>query len=208
MPETERRVISPEAYEGIVRPAPPVTAEELFEYQLSVLVDKGLARREDGDPFRDKLPTDGKLFIFVPRQPKMLNLAELMARVELKGKTGVSYVDIERLKDLIEVPKEAHLLLDVEDGFARCNTKPSISRDTIQREDRPPYTTFRGIVHAIVFPWVLSHHFMDLVGSRYDEAAVPVLNLYDGQPALGCSREDGAYPGWGAPSCRGVLLGS
>ena len=48
----------------------------------------------------------------------------------------------------------ASLLTDVEDGSARLNVKPMVSRECILREGRHPYNVWRGIVHAAVMPWI------------------------------------------------------
>lgn len=205
--QIEKRVVTAAQYEGLVRPSPPVSAEELFEHQLERLVDKKLIKRKDADPLRAKLPTDGKLFLLMPPEPETLDLSDLMAKVELNGKTGVNYLNVKHLKNLIKVPKGAHLLVNIEDGHERRNTASMVSREKIKKEGRQPYTTFRGIVHAIVFPYVLSRHYLDLVGSQYGSAVVPRLCLNGDHPGLDYGGFGGDYAStrWGAPSCGSVI---
>jgi hypothetical protein len=200
-----RRIITSEEYSALTQPVPPPSPKDLFDYQVETLVKKGLASYSDADGLCKNLPSG--LFLFVPPTPPTLDLAHLMSLVELDGKRGVNYLNAEYLKNLIETPKCAYLLTGVEDGRARLNTKPSVSRQNIRNEKRTEYTTFRGIIHCILFPSVLKHHYMDLSGSRYRSAHVPSLCLYDGKPALNGRWDDGANPEWGAPSASEVVLG-
>jgi hypothetical protein len=184
----------------------PQTANQKFDFQIEGLVDRKYATYGDADPFRNRLPKKG-LFLFVPPRPKELDLNGLMSNVELNGRTGVNYLlDASYLKPAVEVPGTAHLLLDVEDGRARLNVKPKVSRQKIAAEKRHPYDVWRGIIHAILFPMVLSHHYMDLVGTRYDEAYVPFLYVRGDKPALRSAWEGDADPKWGAPSAGSVIL--
>lgn len=199
------KVMTPEQYEGLVRPASALSADELLEFQVAKLVECQLCVRANADPFRSRLPQDGRLFLFVPPAPNVLPLAELMVRVELDGKTGVNYLDVAYLTDVPEVPRGAHLLTAVEDGWDRRNVKPNVSRANIAREGRVAYTTFRGIIHAILFPWMLRRNYMDLVGSRCYSDYVPFLYLVDDKPTLGNYGDDDASPSWGAPSAGSVI---
>jgi len=208
MPQTEKQkiTISVEQYQGLVAPPPVLPSSgELFDFQVEGLVDRKLATYGDADPFRNRIPEKG-FFLFVPPRPKILDLSQLMSHVELNGKTGVNYLDVSYIKPIVEVPSTAHLLVDVEDGRARLNTKPMISRDNIAKENRYPYDVFRGIIHAILFPMVLSHHYMDHVGSRYNEGFVPFLYVNDDKPALNGYGGDYAYPKYGAPSAGSVIV--
>ncbi len=98
------------------------------------------------------------------------------------------------------------LLTDVEDGRARLNVKPSVSREQIRLEGRHAYTTWRGIIHGALFPEVLKHHNLDLVASRYESDRVPCLYLCGRGPELYYYWHDLAIPEWGAPSAGSVLV--
>ncbi|HEY4520227.1 MAG TPA: DUF5701 family protein, partial [Candidatus Paceibacterota bacterium] len=183
MPTTQPISVSADQYRALQRPLIELpTPAQLFDFQVETLVGKGLATYEHADPFRKDLPSG--LFLLVPPQPAKLDLTELMAKVELVGKTGVNTLDAGHLTDIIETPAGPYLMIDVEDGAGRLNTKPSISRQNIKKEGRSPYTAWRGIIHTTVFPQVLSHHYLELVGSRYGKGRVPCLYLNGGHPKL------------------------
>ena len=184
-------------------PVEPRTPAALFDYMVERLVSVKLATYEHADPFRKRIPSNRR-FLFVPPEPTTLDLAHLMSLVELNGKTGQNYLNAAQLVNLIEVPESPCLLLDTEDGRARVNVKPSVSREQIASEGRIPYTTFRGIIHAFLLP-VLAHHNLDLIGSRYYAKYVPFLCLHGDEPALSNFWGDSAHPRWGAPSCGSVL---
>ncbi len=200
---TELRITT-EQYRALQSPVTLPTREQLFGFEVETLVAKGLAKYEQADPFRNRLPIG--LFLLVPPKPKEFDLTHLVSLIEVDGKNGRNFLDAQQLTDEIEVPSGSYLMLDIEDGKARLNTKPSVSKANIAAENRSPYTTWRGIVHAIVFPEVFQSHNMDLCGSRYESKFVPNLCLYDGKPWLVASWDYSAYPEWGAPSCGSVLV--
>jgi hypothetical protein len=208
MPQTanQKIVVTAEQYQGLIAPPPVLpTPGELFDYQVEGLVDRKLATYGDADPFINRLPEKG-FFLFVPPRPRILDLSGLMSNVELNGCTGVNYLDVAYLTPAVEIPGTAHLLVDVEDGRARLNTKPMVSRQNIADEHRTPYDVWRGVVHAILFPVVLSRHYMDLVGTRCRESYVPYLYVRGDEPALGYYWEAHAYPIFGAPSAGSVIV--
>jgi hypothetical protein len=204
---TDRLVVSAVQYSALQTPVVLPTPQELFDFQVWTLKDKGLDLSEqDVDRLRSLVPSGAQLFVVIPRRPDPLDLNSLMALIEVGGKTGENYLDPQHLTDVTETPREAHLLLDVEDGRGRLNTKPSVSFENIQQESRVPYSTWYGLVHAITFPCVLQDHYLDLVGSRCESDDVPYLCLDGGRvPRLRCSLRDGAHPEWGAPSAGSVV---
>ncbi|MGH7928870.1 MAG: DUF5701 family protein [Candidatus Binatia bacterium] len=198
--------VSADQYRAAQNPILLLTSSEWFEYGIEALHNKGINfPKADIDLLYKEVPQGHKLVLPVPPLPDELDLEGLMAKVEVDGKTGKNYLDRQHLSDVVQAPKTAHLLLDVEDGRNRLNTKPSVSLDNIQREGRIPYTTWRGIVHAIVFPHVFQSHNMDLVGSRYGSGFVPYLYLLGGFPELFSFWDAYATPRWGAPSAGSVV---
>ncbi len=192
-------------YSARVQPVDVCTQEEFYDYQVEKLVSLKLARYEDADGLRKKLPNSG-LFIFVPPPPKQIDLAAMMSKVVLDGRTGVNYLDPQYHEDLVPNPSKPSILADVEDGRGRLNVKPVDSRDNIKREGRQPFTTWHGLIHVILFPEVLKHHYIDLVGSRFYAKLSPHLCLLDDKPALDFSWFVSAYPVWGAASCGSVIV--
>jgi len=198
--------ISADQYRALQPPPLTVlpTPEQLFDFVVETLVGKKLAEYAHADPFRKKLPQG--LFLLVPPQPKTLDLSYLMSLIEVDEVTGVNHLDAQHLKDEIEIPAGPYLMADIEDGKARLNTKPSVSRENIKAEGRSPYTTWRGIIHAVVFPAVFKDHNMDLCGSRYESGIVPYLCVDVETPKLYAIWLDDALPEWGAPSCGSVIV--
>lgn len=205
--ESDRLVFIPAQYEEIYGPpAPRLTPTEFFGWQRDRLVDEKLAKPADFDKFRNRIPQDYR-FLLTPTQPgpvSELNWNELMARTELDGKKGRNHLDPKYLKDEIKVPVVPTMLVGLEDGRLRLNTKPTDSRKNIKREGGIAYTTWRGYIHVLLFPHVLRHHYMDIVGSRGVSKHVPRFFLLDGRPALYAYWEDSASLKWGAPSCGSV----
>lgn len=183
---------------------PLPSSVELFDFVVETLVTKGLAKYEHADHFRNRLPAG--LFLLVPPKPKEFDLAHLMSLIEVAGKKGRNFLDTKHLTDEVEVHNGPYLMVDIDDGKARLNIKPSISRSKIKAENRLPYTTWRGIVHAVVFPEVFQSHNMDLVGSRYESKVAPDLYLSGGGPELDAGWDGSASPRWGAPSCGSVIV--
>jgi hypothetical protein len=204
---TEKRLITPEQYAARLAPALSPTTEELFEHQRGILAENKFAPADLFDGFVKRIPSSG-LFLLVPPPPASitkLDWDDLMARVEWNGETGQSYLNPKRLADLTPPLARPAVLLDVEDGRARLNARPTESREAIAYEGRQSYTLWQGYIHALLFPVVLAHHNMDFVGSRYCEDGVPDLFLSDGEPTLDGNWEDGVHPKWGAPSCGSVI---
>lgn len=175
---TQKPRITAEQYRALQAPVTLPTCKQLFDFMVETLVTKGLAKYDHADPFRNRLPAG--LFLLVPPKPKEFDLNHLVSLIEVDNKKGRNYLNVGDLADDIKVPDGPYLMVDIEDGKARLNTKPSVSKASILVAGRSPYTTWRGIVHAVVFPEVFQSHNMDLVGSRYESKGVPGLYLSDG----------------------------
>lgn len=202
---TQKRLTA-DQYAAITQPVPPPSSLEIFEISRAILADKRLAPIDMFDRFADKLPAHG-LFLLEPPQPAAVNEMdwnELMARIQLNGKTGRNYLTTSALRDLDPIVSKPRLLLDVEDGRARLNTKPSVSEANIAA-GRFGYRLWTGYIHTVVFSEVLNHHYMDLVRSRCDSDDVPDLYLVEGQPELSACWFDNTYTWWGAPSFGSVV---
>lgn len=200
--------ITPVTYDQYVALQTPVvlpTPEELFEFQVDGLRRRDLMSDADVDRLHTLVPSEPQLFLVVPERPEQLDLDGLMHLVEVNGQISRNCFDVKHLADLVETPRKAHLLLNVSDGHDRRNTRPSVSREKIAAEGRLPYTTFQGIVHAMLFPGVFTRNNLDLVGSCYGSGRVPSLCLDDGVPELRHNWHVNALPGWGAPSAGSAI---
>lgn len=199
MPATQQTRITSEQYHVLQSPVVLPSPRALFDQIIETLVLKGLAKYNLADPFRNNIPHG--LFNLIPPRPAELELNRLVNLIEVDGKKGQNYLDPTFLTDTVAVPEGPYLLLDIEDGRKRLNTKPSVAEVNIFAEGRSPFITWEGIVHAIVFPEVFARNNMDLCGSRYGARDVPCLYLFDDEPWLSASWRGYAHPRWGAPSC-------
>lgn len=203
---TDRPTVSVQQYTALQALVILPTPEELFDFQVWTIKDKGLdLPDEDVDRLHTLIPSEPQLFVVIPRRPDTLDLKGLMTLMEVDYKQGKNYLDLQHLTNAVETPATAHLLLNVEDGRGRLNTKPSVSSDNIHREGRLVYPTWYGLVHGIVFPYVLRDHYLDLCGSRCRSGNVPRLDLDVGIPKLYSRWCDDADPGWGAPSAGSAV---
>ncbi len=202
----DRPVVSSAQYHALQAPVVLPTPQELFDFEVLTLKDKGFdLAPQDVDRLRALVPKQPQFFLLLPPKPDQLDLPGLMALVEVDGKTGKNYLDPQYLADLTEEPAGAYLLLDIEDSRKRLNIRPRDSRENIRSEGRLAYTVWRGLLHAIVFPCTLQDHNLDLVGSRYRSKNVPYLSLYDEVPKLYSYLAANANPKWGAPSAGSVV---
>lgn len=192
--------VSPEQYRALQRSLVKLpTAEELFDFQLkrlSVLTELGISLG-NAESFRKNLPLG--LFLLVPPQPKDLDWYKLLAYVRYEGISGHNYLHSASVEDRVEVPEGPYLMKNIEDGYGRCNIKPSQNIANILSEGSSPYTAYEGVIHGIVFPYVLSTHNMDLLGSEYGKGIHPYLRL--GNAPMLFARCNTSHPNSGAPSC-------
>lgn len=203
-------VVSFQEYLSLQSPVVSPSMRVQFDSQIEKFVGLKLATYNDADPFRAHLTDLSGSILFVPPQPRLDDqdkLNHVVSLIVLNDKAGRNYLNASALKDEIEIPSGAHLMVDVEDGFRRRNVRPSENRVAIQAENRSPYNTWRGIAHCIWMPEVLTRVYMDLVASRYESGHWPGLYLCGGQPELYLYWNDFADTEWGAPSCGRMIGG-
>lgn len=145
-------------------------------------------------------------FVIVP-QTSALTLATRMEKVVLDGKTGASHLADNRVTNLDTVPQKHYLAVDVEDGRAMRNTKPSVCLAKFKRDKRFGGTVNEGISLVTCEPEILRHHYIDLPGSRCGSGDVPYL--YEcGGPGLSAGWCNAAVPDYGSLSYgRRLALG-
>lgn len=172
-----------------------------FDGQVAKLVATGLWKKEIFSSLREIFPRGGDFLVVPPQQTR--NFRDVMKRVVLNGVLGWSYY--RRVRDIVEVPANtSYLLMDIEDGRERLNVRPSRSEAQIQEEGRSPYTGWEGVIHCLLFPEVLQHHALDLLGSRDSDGYLVGININGAEPTF-CEVGGvaaGASEGIGAPSCR------
>lgn len=189
----------------IIKRAGSVVHRRWFNQQAAILQIARLATEDELAPLiplldqiKETEETEGKFpFIIVPQNPK-LTLAWRMAKVALKGKTGVYYLSDSRMTNLDNIPKGHYLMVDVEDGRATINIKPSVYRRSKGR--RFGGTAVEGITMVTYKPEILRHHYLELVGSSYGEC-FPCLFINGDQPWFSAVYGDNASPSYGSLSC-------
>lgn len=183
---------------------------KLFDAQVAVL--SGLAPEAELTALFPLLERIGKVtegegripFVIVPQGPN-LTLSLRMKKVVLGGKTGASYLADNRVTNLNEIPKGHYLAVDVEDGRVMWNTEPSVALAEFKRQRRFGGTVAEGIAVVTLEPEILRHHYIDLMGSRFDGGDVPCLDEVGDRPGLRARWVDNANPCYGALSCGGRL---
>ena len=140
-------------------------------------------------------------FVIVVQTP-ILTLATRMEKVVLNGKIGTSYLTDNRVDNLGDIPQGHYLAIDVEDGRAMWNIKPSMCLAQFKQTKRFGGTVFEGISVVTYEPKILQHHYIDLPGSRYGSVEVPCLCEDGGRPLLYAFWLRRADPCFGSLSCR------
>lgn len=142
-------------------------------------------------------------FVIVAQTPE-LTFALRMGKVVLDGNTGVSHIPDSRVANLDTVPQGHYLAIDVEDGRAMRNMKPSACLAWFKWGKRFGGTVTEGISTVTYEPDILRHHLIDLPGSRCGSDNVPYL-VVSRRPGLDARWGDDARPLSGSLSC-GVRL--
>jgi len=177
------------------------TAEELFDFQVTVLRDREVLKSPDEllslRGFLPKAPF--RPFLIIP--DVRMSLDELMSRVVLGEKKGRNYLNETAVENAATVPKGHYLVLNIEDGRRMLKTSPDRAVEIFSQEGRSAYVCREGIFHVMYFPETLRNHYMDLSGSHYGVRYVPSLYLGGGQPLLYYFWSGFATPEWGSPSC-------
>lgn len=189
----------------------PAALKQLFDQQLVKAVE--LSGDEAGlkalFPLLEKIGKtqegEGRIPLVIIAQNRELTLAKRMAKVTLDGKTGTSYLADSLVANLDNIPPGHYLMVDVEDGRAMTNTKPSVCLARFKRANRFGCTTVEGVTVAFYDPKILRHHYFDLPGSRCDGGVFPCLGVYGGGPGLFAGGGDLADPGCGSLSCGSRL---
>ena len=214
-PSRRKQVVSYKQYEAIVSGQDTTFApEELFDFYVETLREKGIVKKPDEfTHLRKFIPMTG-LFILVPGT--RLSLNELMGCVDFNGKSGRCFFDEgetggyfsaqkkKSVTDVIETFSWHYLCCDVDDGRAMMHIYPHDAAAHFSRQNRSGYVNKEGIFHVMYFPDVLTHHCMDLPGSRYYKKCIPRLSIYGKRPLLYTSLLSGSFlkrPMAGSASC-------
>lgn len=200
--------VLPAQYHIYFEPATYLAPEVLFAFQVKRLRHMGFELLLDEINYLWQwIPHEpGKFFLVVPSQPPDIRIKENMPRMEVFGYSNVSSVNVKKLGNRMTAPiSNAHLLLDVEDGRARCGIDPRASAEQILREGRVAYNSWQAIVHCCVFPVVLQHHALDVVGSFDDWGSMISLQGVEGTIKITSRSKLAGRAGFGAPSAGKII---
>jgi len=147
---------------------------------------------------------EGRIPFVIVAQSPHITLSMRMEKVVLDGNTGASYLADNRVTNLYTIPEGHYLMVDVEDGRAMRNTKPSVALAHFKRGKRFGGTVSEGISMVTYEPEILRYHCTDLPGSRHDSDDVPFLGASD-EPELIVRWFVDADPYFGSLSCGSRL---
>jgi hypothetical protein len=185
--------------------------EKLFDTQIQTLKDRGCPAaiidmlREQRDDVLQKaseITIAKKHIAFLPVIPRaFLSIYTQMQMVRNGDKTGYTYLKPYEITDVVETPQDSYYIFDVEDGEAMLGKSPQNAEKAIKQQNWRGLTEVEVIALGIHTD-VLSRHYVDAVGSRYESDGVPNLWLSVGRPELDWDYLGGADGEWGAASCR------
>ena len=127
----------------------------------------------------------------------------LYAKVEMVRhgeKVGYTLLKPYQITDVVQLPADPYWIYSVEDGEVMRKKAPQDAEKLIQQARRRGLNASETLDLGIHTD-VLSRHYVDAVGSRYDSDWVPGLYLNDDTPKLDWGYLDNADDGWGAASC-------
>ncbi len=139
---------------------------------------------------------------FLPVIPRTyLSIYTQMLMVKHNGKTGYTLLKPTAITDIMDTPEDPYYIYDIEDGEAMLGMAPRQKAEKLINKQRRFGLTEVEVIALGVHTDVLSRHYMDAVGSRYDSDGIPYLFLEGGNPVLSRSHFDTNDHLFGAASC-------
>jgi hypothetical protein len=187
--------------------------EALFDSQIATLKDKGvpvqimrmLSNQRDDVLRNASEATIGEGNIaFLPVIPTTyLSFYTQMAMVVHDGKEGYNYLQPNLILDKVETPGEPYWIYDVEDGDAMRGKSSNEAEKLLEDTGRSPLTVVEVVSLAIHNTNVLTRHFIDATGSRYESAdkMSGVYLDYGYRPRLNWYYVGYSLGHWGSASC-------
>jgi hypothetical protein len=141
---------------------------------------------------------------FLPVIPRTyLSIYAQMPMVRNGDKVGYTYLRPYDITDVVETPQDPYYIFDVEDGEAMLGKAPQDAEKAIKKQGRRGLTEVE-VISLGIYTDVLTRHYVDAVGSRYESIRMPVLWLSDDRPKLDWDYLGHADGRWGAASCRSL----
>ena len=146
---------------------------------------------------------DRGIYLGIPVVPRpYMTIYGLMLMVRNGENVGYTYLDPNKLSDVVETPDKPYFMFNVEDGRDMLGKSPKKSEELIKKKERSCLVDNEGIalcIHADV----LSHHNVDCTGSRCKQGdEVPHVCLNDDRPKLSSDGIGYSHDEWGSASCR------
>ena len=184
--------------------------EKLFDSQIATLKNRGVPQQvleslQDQKSVvidkASKLTIGNGNIPFIPIvKPEYLGYYGLMSLVRNGQKDDYTDINLVKITNKVDTPNGLYYIYDVEDGEAMRGKSPEAAEKLLKEKGRSPLTAAEAIALA-THTDVLSRHFVDATGSRYDSGSVLYLWLIGGRPELYYRWADSAYSEWGSASC-------
>jgi len=116
-------------------------------------------------------------------------------------KLGIkNYLDLEEIKNLY--PQE-ETIYDIETGEEMLGKSPEQCEKEFKKQGRRGLNIYEGLAIIRKCPNILKKHYIDLVGSRYEQGdEVPNVYLLADEPRLSSDGIGNSDDEWGSASCR------
>ena len=195
-------------------------AASAFDRQVSTLLACGVAALAGlteqqlvdlAEPLRAHVPPDGGgdlPFVLVVGRA-LVHPAELVPRLQLRGKEGFTSLDADDIASVVPradvtVPDAPlWLLVDVDLGTATLDVPPAMALPRLTAAGRSPLTLEEGLAVVLQEPELLrTVGCFSVLGSRCGDRRVPALWVKrGGQPRLGWCWEGAPHTWLGSASC-------
>ena len=136
---------------------------------------------------------NSSLLIVVPKEEEDIN-------EQMKMIGGENYLDVDKISNVTDIPKEVYIAFDIENGKETQGKSPEDSEEIIQKQNRECFIPEENIALQAQTN-VLQDHNIDATGSRYGPSGrVPDLFLIVSRPKLYSYDIGHANGRWGSPS--------
>lgn len=190
----------------------PRDYEAIFDEQIKLLNERGtpqgvinaLSEKRGRIILRAsglKLLPERIPFLPVIPQSKM-SINSQMQLIRYEQALGYSLLDEKMIHNIGGLPNEPYYIFDIEDGRIFMDMSPHAASALIKASRREWLVAAEAIA-LCAHTDVLLHHFVDAIGSRYDNLRKNVHIVLEGKtPRMKCGFISDSNPDWGTASCR------
>lgn len=190
----------------------PGDYEAIFDEQIKLLNERGTPqgiinvlsskRRQviDAASGLNLLPERVPFLPIIPRGK--MPASSQMQLIRYEQALGYSLLDEKLIHTIGGLPKEPYYIFDIEDGRIFMDISPYAAAVLI-KASRREWLAAEEAIALCSQTEVLLHHFVDAIGSRYDNIRKNVHIVLEGKvPRLNCGFITDSNPDWGTASCR------